>query len=124
MVADSRKSNSEETVKFSLKRTASFVVAASLAKRCRPFENGEFFKELSNDVLKCLGEKSEEIRKIINDIPLSPRTIIRRTEHISAFIFSNIKKRMLNCQFFYTFILLVMCVKMPLHIMNLRFATL
>lgn len=99
-IADSGKLSSEETTELYLKRKASFIVATSLAKRCRPLEDGEFFKELCNDVLQCFGEKAEEVRKIVNDIPLSSRTIARRTETISEFIFSNVKKRILNCKFF------------------------
>lgn len=74
-IADSGKLSSEETTELYLKRKASFIVATSLAKRCRPLEDGEFFKELCNDVLQCFGEKAEEVRKIVNDIPLSSRTI-------------------------------------------------
>lgn len=83
-----------------LKTKASYVVAVSLAKRCRPFEDGEFFKDLCNDVLMCFGDEAESIRSIANDIPLSSQTITRRTENISAFIYSNIKNRIAECKYF------------------------
>lgn len=99
-IADSEEFKEEECTKYFLKKKTSYVIAAGLAKRSRPYEDGQFYKDLSNDVLKCFGEKANEIRKLINDVPLSPRTIIRRTENISAFIYSNIKNKILNSRYF------------------------
>lgn len=100
MINDSQESQAEKLPDRILKRKASFVIAAGLAKRCRPFEDGMFYKELSDSVLECFGEKGAEMRKLINDIPVSSTTITRRTENISAFIYSNIKDRIINCKYF------------------------
>lgn len=99
-ILDFEESKIQEGNDCFLKRKASYVVAAGLAKRCRPFEDGTFFKELNNNVLECFGKKGEEMIQIINDIPLSARTISRRTEKISAFIHSNIKNRIISCKYF------------------------
>lgn len=82
------------------KEKASYIVSLSLAKQCRPFSDGVFFKELCQNVLECFGEEGRTLCRIIATIPLSKQTIARRTQDISAYIQSCTQKRLSDCKFF------------------------
>lgn len=79
---------------------ASYIISLELAKKCRPFEDGTFFKDLCFSVMNLFGEKGKEVGHIIAQIPLSPATITRRTEDIGLFIEWETKERFKNAKYF------------------------
>lgn len=46
------------------------------------------------------GGMGEDARDFIKNIPLSFRSIVRRIEAISEFIYANIKNKILSCKYF------------------------
>lgn len=88
-----------ENVSLPLKK-ASFAVALALAKQCRPFEDGIFFLNLTSDVLNCFGENCQVALQLCQNIPLSRRTVARRTEELSKSIYSAARTRLTNCKYF------------------------
>lgn len=72
---------------------ASYIVALGLAKKGRPFEDGQFFKDLCLSILPLFGEAGEKVESAMNEIPLSAKTITRRTEDIGNFIKNETKKK-------------------------------
>lgn len=85
-------------VKAKLK--ASFIVSFALAKKGRPLEDGSFLKEVTADMLECFGEKGREMSEIIKNVPLSRRTIARRTEDISSFLYLQTKQNIVDSEYF------------------------
>ncbi|XP_019845605.2 SCAN domain-containing protein 3 [Bactrocera dorsalis] len=81
-------------------KKASFVITLALAKRCRPFDDAVFFKELATEVMCCFGREGKEMAKVLEKVPLSKNTMTRRTGQISSHIFSLTKKRIDNCKYF------------------------
>ena len=71
---------------------ASYVVAQKIAKKSRPFSDGEFIQECCVDILNVLGCKGQELSKAVADIPLSRPTITRRIEDISENIKITLKR--------------------------------
>lgn len=50
--------------------------------------------------MNCFGEKFQEALELCQKIPLSRRTVARRTEEVSKFIHSAAKTRLTNCKYF------------------------
>lgn len=59
---------------------ASFMVAYNLAKRNKPFSDGEFIKQC---MVECASELCPDVRSKFENISLSRRTIVRRIDSIS-----------------------------------------
>ena len=75
--------------------TASFQVSYRLAKKCKPFSDGEFIKEIfleiSDSLFKDFKNKTE-IVSIVQDLQLSRNTVMRRIEKIGG----NIREQLFN----------------------------
>lgn len=80
------------------KLKASYIASIALAKKGRPFDDGNFLKEVAVDILDCFGQKGKEMSEIIKSIPLSRRTITRRTEDAASFLFLKTKQTILNSE--------------------------
>lgn len=78
---------------------ATYAITLALAKKGRPFEDGEFFKDICQSVMHLFGEPGQQILNIIKEIPLSSRTITRRTENIGLFIQSETNARIQNARY-------------------------
>lgn len=93
------KMNDAELTTTRQKLKASYVIALALANKDRPFEDGDYFKEMCLSVLPVLGEPGEKVQGIMREIPLSPRTIERRNEDIEDFLKSETKQRLRNAKY-------------------------
>lgn len=75
--------------------TTSFKVSYLLAKKCKPFSDGEFVKEffleMSDSLFNDFKNKSE-ITAAIQDLQLSRNTVMRRIEKMSG----NLKEQLHN----------------------------
>ena len=67
---------------------ASFIVSYKLAKRNKPFSDGEFIKECMSDVASIM---CPEHKTKLNSIALSRRTVVRRVQKISDDLMSQWK---------------------------------
>lgn len=81
-------------------KNASIAAGLMLAKQCRPFEDGEFFKQMAREIFNCFGEKGKSAYELIENIHLSRYTIARRTEKISKYIFKFTLQRLKDCEYF------------------------
>lgn len=97
---DNLKHNETRDATAIAKVKASFIIRNALAKRGRPLQDGEFFKELAVAVLECFGNQGIEFSKIISEIPKSRRTIMRRIADIASFIYLNVRKNILKGKFY------------------------
>ena len=83
------------TLKSQAVTTASFKVSYLLAKKCKPFSDGEFVKEIflkmSDSLFNHFTNKSEIIAAI-QDLQLSRNTVMRRIEQMSG----NVKEQLYN----------------------------
>lgn len=92
-------SNTSNATSSNVSKKASYIVAFELAKRKRPMEDGEFVKELLGKILSCYGESGAEMFDRIQDIPLSPRTMMRRIEVINEELYSLLKSEISNARY-------------------------
>lgn len=75
--------------------TASFKVSYLLAKKCKPFSDGEFVKEMFLDISDSLFNdfmNKSEITAAIQDLQLSRNTVMRRIEKMGG----NLKEQLQN----------------------------
>lgn len=75
---------------------ATYVLSLALAKKGRPFEEAEFFKELWLLIMPLFGEAGQQMADIMNVMSLSSQTITRRTEDIGQFIQWEAQERIKN----------------------------
>ena len=66
---------------------ASSIISYKLAKRSKPFSDGEFVKECMSDVASIM---CPEHKTKLNSIALSRRTVVRRVQKISDDIMSQL----------------------------------
>lgn len=82
---------------------ASYRVSNVLAKRRKPFEDGEFikeaFREAADELFNNFKNKSE-IVAAIESLQLSSRTVTRRVETMSRDVFSQLKTDLEECCYF------------------------
>lgn len=82
---------------------ASYRISNVLAKRRKPFEDGEFikeaFREAADELFHNFKNKSE-IVAAIESLQLSSRTVTRRVESMSEDVFSQLKKDLDECRYF------------------------
>lgn len=78
---------------------ATYIIALQLAKKGRPFGDGVFFKDMVLSILPCFGEAGKTVEAIINNMALSPSTIMRRTEDIGAFMNKEANDRIKNAKY-------------------------
>lgn len=79
---------------------ASFVVSYRLAKAQKCLLDGEFFKSTCIDMLQCFDKKGVEMSKIIEQIPLSRRTVTRRINEISQQLKQNLQQKINKCVYY------------------------
>lgn len=75
--------------------TASFKASYLLAKKCKPFSDGEFLKQCFLDISDSLFndfKNKSEIVAVIQDLQLSRNTVMRRIEMMSG----NVKEQLCN----------------------------
>uniref|UniRef100_A0A6P7GA77 General transcription factor II-I repeat domain-containing protein 2A-like n=1 Tax=Diabrotica virgifera virgifera TaxID=50390 RepID=A0A6P7GA77_DIAVI len=80
----------------------SYKVSQVIAKKKKPFEDGEFIKECFVEAANCLFEgfkNKYEIMSAINSLQLSSRTVTRRVENMSDVV-SQMKTDLQRCIFF------------------------
>lgn len=83
----------------SVQLKASYAVALALAKNVRPFEDGDFFKEMCLSVLQLFGVAGLKLEALIVGLPLSAKTITRRTDDIGEFLKSETNQRIKNAKY-------------------------
>uniref|UniRef100_A0A6P7GSJ3 SCAN domain-containing protein 3-like n=1 Tax=Diabrotica virgifera virgifera TaxID=50390 RepID=A0A6P7GSJ3_DIAVI len=82
---------------------ASYKVTQVIAKKKKPFEDGEYIKECFVEAANCLFEgfkNKYEIMSAINSLQLSARTVTRRVENMSEDVVSQMKTDLQRCIFF------------------------
>lgn len=78
---------------------ATYTISLALAKKGRPFEDGELWKEICISVFPFFGDVGKKMENIVNEMALSRNTIMRRTEKIGLFIQSETNERITNAKF-------------------------
>ncbi|XP_072380796.1 SCAN domain-containing protein 3-like [Diabrotica undecimpunctata] len=82
---------------------ASYKVSQVIAKKKKPFEDGEYIKECFVEAANCLFEgfkNKYEIMSAINSLQLSARTVTRLVENMSEDVVSQMKTDLQRCIFF------------------------
>lgn len=79
---------------------ASFQVCYRIAKKCKPFSDGEYIKEIFEEIADSLFvnfKNKKEIKKAIQDLQLSRNTVMRRIEMMSKNITELLQKDFDQC---------------------------
>ena len=76
---------------------ASFRVAHLIARRNKPFTEGEFVKECMNDVAE---EVCPDKKEVLNSVSLSASTITRRIEALGGNVYAQLKEKTRDFIFF------------------------
>ncbi|RYX83881.1 hypothetical protein EON73_03625 [bacterium] len=84
---------------------ASFEIAFDIAKKGKPYTDGEFHKSLMQSVTEILCENMDVKQKAplldsIKKIPVSHQTVSRRVNDIGAEIEANLKRELEQCEAF------------------------
>ena len=75
----------------------SYLISSMIAKRMKPFTDGEFVKEC---ITVAIDSICPEKRHLIDNISLSARTVTRRVEDMSSDIEENLKRGIEDCEYF------------------------
>lgn len=81
----------------------SFKIAHRLGQHKKSFSDGENVKEMTIDILEAMFKNTDledRVLKFANAVPLSRRTIVRRTQSISANLRSQLLIDLSNCHYF------------------------
>lgn len=73
---------------------ATYIISLALARKGRPFDDGQFFKDTCLSIMYLFGETGQQMGDIINEMPLS-----RRTEDIGLFIKWETNERIKNAKY-------------------------
>lgn len=79
---------------------ASFQVCYKIAQKCKPFSDGEYIKEIFEDVSDSLFinfKNKIEIKKAIRDLQLSRNTVMRRIEMMSKNVDEQLQRDLVQC---------------------------
>lgn len=75
----------------------SFVIAYKIAQANSPYTDGEYNKKNILDVISVLNPENQKLLKMVENVPVSRRTIERRISTNSFDIFTNLKNNIANC---------------------------
>lgn len=92
-----------ETNKVKTYSEASFRLSFLIARKKKPFEDGEMIKEALVEAAEALGsafDNKDEIVGAFKDIPLSTQTVARRVEELSKNLNEQLKTDIQQCEFF------------------------
>ncbi|CAH2094824.1 unnamed protein product [Euphydryas editha] len=79
---------------------ASFQVSYKIAQKCTPFSDGEYIKEIFENVSETLFanfKNKDEIKKAIHGLQLSRNTVMRRIEKMSENINEKLQRDIVRC---------------------------
>ncbi|CAK1582867.1 unnamed protein product [Parnassius mnemosyne] len=79
---------------------ASFQVSYRIAQKCRPFSDGEYIKEIFEEVSDSLFvnfQNKNEIKKAVHGLQLSRNTVMRRIEIINKNLNEQLQKDIALC---------------------------
>ena len=91
--------NEKYPISGNKQRKASYAIAIALAKKGRPFEDGEYFKDICELVLPIFGDAGLNIYQAVKELSLSARSITRRTEDIGLFIEKETNERLKRAKY-------------------------
>ncbi|XP_049316484.1 zinc finger MYM-type protein 6-like [Bactrocera dorsalis] len=85
-----------ESINENLKTQLSSSISVEIVRQGRPFSDGVFIKKMCSQILQKLSYN----QTFIDKLPLSPRSVARRTDQIGARIEFKIKEEIENCKYF------------------------
>lgn len=70
------------------------------AKAKKPYTDGNFIKEVCQDILSCYGKEGDHISDMIKQIPMSRSTVTRRISDIGTYVTKGLNSSLLACKYF------------------------